>query len=168
MSTEQVENPANIVLQVVSKTIEQWKANNPPAKIEKDTLKLLNKNAEEILFKLLGFDKDSWSGKWKLDHCNGRSGESAAGDYIRKHKALVVQQWLSEVELPELKDVLKKEMKDEAKRIFETEFRQAFRLNVQAHAEQKANELFAAISPELALEKYFKTINLLNNNVSSS
>jgi hypothetical protein len=47
-----LDNPAQIVHAVVIKTIDEWKEKNPPEKIEKDTLKLLNKNAEEILLKL--------------------------------------------------------------------------------------------------------------------
>lgn len=42
----------------------------------------LDSKVQEIVARLLGFES-KW-GRWEVDHCNGRSGESAAGDYVRK------------------------------------------------------------------------------------
>lgn len=165
----QLENPAQIVLTVVSKTIDEWKAKNPPEQIEKDTLKLLNKNAEEILLKLLGFNKDNWGRtKFELDHCNGRSGESAAGDYIRKHQQAVINEWLSQVPMPEMPKTLVAEMTKEAKHRYQSEFQEQFFARVEAHAKAEADKAFESISATLFLDKYTKTLNLITNNVSTS
>jgi hypothetical protein len=164
-----LENPAQIVHAVVTKTIDEWKEKNPPAKIEKDTLKLLNKNAEEILLKLLGFNKDSWGrGNFQLDHCNGRSGESAAGDYIRRHQQEAINKWLSQVPMPEMPKTLITAMKAEAGDRYRRHFQEQFYARVEAHAEAEANKAFDAISATLFLDKYNKTLNLINSNDSPS
>lgn len=142
---------------------------NPPEQIKKDTLKLLNKNAEEIVLKLLGFDKDDWGrNKFKLDHCNGRSGESAAGDYIRKHQQAVINEWLSQVPMPQLPQHLIKEMTAEAEYKFKWQFKEAFLERVEAHAKECADKAFEEISASLALDKYNKTLNLLTSDDSAS
>ena len=166
--SSQLENPAHIVLSVVTQTIDAWKKENTPEVLKKKTKKLLDNNSEEIVYKLLGFDKDSWNGKWKLDHCNGRSGNSAAGDYIRKCQKETIDKWLAEVPLPTLKESMAKQITQEAERIYLGAFREAFKALVQSAAENQAQELFDSVSADLALKKYFKTINLLTDDVSSS
>ena len=168
MATE-IDNPAHIVLSIVTKTVDEWKEKNPPEQIKKDTLKLLNKNAEEILFKLLGFNKDDWGrGKFHIDHCNGRSGESAVGDYIRKHQQETIEEWLRQAPLPELSAALRKEITAEAEHRYRQAFREHFYQRVEDRAKEEADEAFEQISATLALDKYTKTINLLTDNGTAS
>jgi hypothetical protein len=56
--------------------------------------KMLDRRLEMIVCKLLGFDS-RWGG-WTVDHCNGRGGESAAGDWLKEKAADAVRDWLTE------------------------------------------------------------------------
>jgi hypothetical protein len=157
-----MDNPAHIVLEVVNKTVSEWKENNPPEKIKKDTLKILEKNSEEILFQLLGFVKDDWgSGKFRLDHCNGRSGNSAAGDYIRQNQQEAINIWLAATPLPSLTAAMKKEIAGEAQRHYRQTFREQFYQLVENAAKQEADKAFKEISGLLALNKHEKTVRLI-------
>lgn len=158
----QIENPAHIVMAIVAKTIAEWKEQNPPEKIKEQTTKLLNSNAEEIVFNLLGFKKDDWGRKaFQLDHCNGRSGESAAGDYIRKHQQEAINAWLAQAPMPTLTPALKKEITAEAQHRYRQNFKEQFYRLVEDQAKQEANKAFREISGLLALDKHNKTVQLI-------
>jgi hypothetical protein len=62
--------------------------------IADEITKLLDGRVQEIIGKLLGFDAH-W-GVWEVDHCNGRSGSSAAGDWLRDAAQGAVSGWLTE------------------------------------------------------------------------
>lgn len=77
-----------------------------PEYIEKRVHEIINKNVNDVILKLLGFD-NRWmsNGTYEVDHCNGRSGESFVGDYIRSQASEKLKQWadntnISEVKLP--------------------------------------------------------------------
>ena len=61
-------------------------------KLKDDVSRRLDSRLEELISKYMGFN-NHW-GKWELDHCNGRQGESAAGDFIKKEVATTCQEWL--------------------------------------------------------------------------
>jgi hypothetical protein len=80
-------------LTVAEKAREEWLAENSGEdRIKSRVQTILDKRMEETVGKLLGFDT-SW-GKWELDHCNGRSGNSAAGDFIREKAREAIKEWL--------------------------------------------------------------------------
>lgn len=64
---------------------------------------LLDARMEEVVAKLLGFNS-RWRGEWEVDSCNGRMGESAAGDYLREKCGVAVKEWLDKAagDLPPL------------------------------------------------------------------
>jgi len=62
--------------------------------IADEITKLLDGRVQEIIGKLLGFDAH-W-GVWEVDHCNGRSGNSAAGDWLRDAANGAVSEWLTD------------------------------------------------------------------------
>jgi hypothetical protein len=49
----------------------------------------------EIASKLMGFT-DHY-GKWEVDHCNGRSGNSAVGDYLREKCGAAAKEWIDQL-----------------------------------------------------------------------
>lgn len=71
----------------------QW-MNEAEVEIETKIRRMLDRRLQEIVGKLMGFDT-RW-GDWELDHCNGRAGESAAGDWLRSQAGEAVKAWLSE------------------------------------------------------------------------
>lgn len=83
---------------------EWFSKNGTKEQIRRGVLDILNRNVQSIISKLLGFD-DHWGGdRWEVDHCNGRSGNSAAGDFIREQAGEAVNEWLKEQarKLPQL------------------------------------------------------------------
>lgn len=109
--------------------------------IKDEVTRVLNANVQEITAKLLGFD-NRWFYKWELDHCNGRAGNSAAGDYLRKHANDAITEWLSSVQLPPmspaLKGALKKGYVDQLRYRAEGELRELASKNAKALAAEIA------------------------------
>lgn len=62
--------------------------------IESKVRGMLDRRLQEIVGKLMGFD-NRW-GPWEVDNCNGRAGESAAGEWLRSQAGEAVKTWLSE------------------------------------------------------------------------
>lgn len=76
-------NPLNDMLGVVLQAVSDWRAKNTESALKTRVHELLDRNSKEITMKLLGFDS-RYVKQWELDHCNGRAGESAAGDYLKR------------------------------------------------------------------------------------
>jgi len=89
------------VMKAADKAAQEWVDENKPS-IEEKIHELLDRKLTEIVCKLLGFD--GWFGELEIDHCNGRSGESAAGDWLRAAAGDAVKKWLTEQagDLPKL------------------------------------------------------------------
>jgi hypothetical protein len=82
-------NPVDSLLTSIACAVEEWKAKNTKEVIKTTVTELLDKESKQLTLKLLGFE-DRW-GKWEVDHCNGRGGESAAGDYLRIAQKTAIQ-----------------------------------------------------------------------------
>jgi len=83
------------IIQIAKNAIDEWIRTNV---LEEESFKRrikveLDKNQAQILMKLLGFNTD-YGRKWELDHCNGRAGQSAAGEFIKSRMGEEVNQWL--------------------------------------------------------------------------
>ena len=144
----------------------KWLAQNTPETIQKNCLNILNKSKDDILRALLGFEKDSWgSQEWKVDHCNGRAGESAAGDYLRRHQQAAINQWLSQVDMPKMTPSMKKSMEKEALYMFEKTFRRTLEAKVTKYAEDQASAFFNSIieSQKNQVNAQMKALELLLN-----
>ena len=167
MSEKVIPNPSDKLLKHVVEGIDAWIATNPPEKLKADIFKRLDKSRDEIVLKLLGFDS-RYGQSWELDHCNGRSGNSIAGDYLKTHQAAVVNEWLAQAKMPEMSQTLEKALTADAVDRYQYEFRKRFQEIIAAKAKQDAEELFSQISEDSTLEKYFKTIKLLMEENDSS
>jgi hypothetical protein len=66
------------------------------AKVKQMVTRVLDQRLDEIIRLALGFSRDAWSGKWEVDHCNGRAGESAAGKALQTHAKEAVDAWLKD------------------------------------------------------------------------
>ena len=71
---------------------EDWLAEQS---VDDRVIAALNTRVSEIAAKLLGFNC-SWN-RWEVDHCNGRGGESAVGDYLREKCGDGVKKWLDDL-----------------------------------------------------------------------
>lgn len=115
------------------------------AKIETVVNDILDQRVESLVSSLMGFGRDSWQfGEvWKVDHCNGRSGESAAGDWLRERAGEAVRQWLDEQagDLPRLP----KGAIADLRREYLTVLRRELMAAVQRRAIEDAQELLGNI-----------------------
>lgn len=90
----------DVNLDQVKQWIEQAKLSWLNDHLSEDTVRkkvraLLDKNVQLIIMKLLGFDV-RYGREWEIDHCNSRSGNSAAGDFLRSQAGAAVNEWLND------------------------------------------------------------------------
>ena len=156
--------PINVLdqaLPMILEAVQEWKDANCSDKIKDRVKKLLDANSKEVTMKLLGFN-DHW-GKWEIDPCNGRSGESAAGDFIRKTQSEAVKDWLTNVCLPELDDKTKAQFKKQAKQIYQETILRGLRDSVQMRAKVDLDLLVKEITASNQIDNYLKTMQLLSS-----
>ena len=150
------EYPMKEVIPLIEKAINEWHAKNQPEDIVEYIHKKLDKSRDEVLLKLMGFYKDNWKGNWVLDHCNGRSGNSIAGDYLRSVQQDAINDWLSKVALPKLS----KTDSDRIAASFRAEYQRHLKRAVESYAQKKADEharqLVDALVPTPAIDQYLQ------------
>ena len=159
-ATQESINPLDQLLPAIASAVHQWKADNTTESIKLKVTHLLNKNSEEITKKLLGFT-NNW-GKLELDHCNGRSGNSAAGDFIRKTQQDAIEAWLSTVIMPNLTPALAKSLQKQAQREYDEILRNSVKQRVQAIAARDINTVVEKIIDSSGIDKFIQTTKLLN------
>jgi len=157
-------NPLDKLLPAISEAVVEWEEKNTPKKITTTIHKMLDTNRDTIVKKLLGFDSDRWSGKdvWSLDHCNGRAGESAAGDYIRKTAQTAIQEWLSQVKMPTLSASEIKTMQHDMKQVYRNRVGDQLYKLMTSKADRDATELFNQITSSNNIDNYIKAMQLIN------
>lgn len=112
--------------------------------IERRVRDELDKRADAVVVQLLGFDWDSGiRSAWKLDHCNGRAGNSAAGDWLRKRAANEIRAWLDDQagSLPALDDDSVASLRGEYTRVLKYELGKALRKRAEADAAAMVDEI---------------------------
>lgn len=153
-------NPVDGVLEAIALAVAQWKEKNTEETIKKKVVDLLNKNSEEITLKLLGFNNRY--GKWELDHCNGRSGTSAAGDYLTTMQQTAIQEWLQTVTMPKLSNAMKNRLSKDMQHDYEHTLHKVVREAVLRQAEVDAQALISKLTVSNQAENYLKVVKLLH------
>lgn len=123
VSQEEVENHIVENIMLADDAIEEDQTCIFAEAIEKarnDLKTSLENHCKEAVLKSLGFSKDRWSGKWDVDHCNGRMSEitnllSAEIKAQFKQKISVEELGITKRELNELKKAAKKDFLDNFK-----------------------------------------------------
>ena len=155
-------NPINDLLPTVLKSIDKWKEKNSEEALTQRVHKLLDDNAETIVLKLLGFD-NRWD-KWELDHCNGRSGESAAGDYLKQVQQGAIQAWLKNVKLPELNKTLTSVMKKKLEADYKRYLSQFLYEYAREEADKTAKEIIQSLFSQSKVDGMLKLQQLIQSN----
>ncbi len=94
--------------------VEKWKSENlTDEAIEMRITQLLDDKRDDILLKILGFD-NHW-GRWEVDHCNGRDGNSFIGSSIKEMCQKAADKWVEDnfKTLPTIPKSLVKELRKE-------------------------------------------------------
>ena len=111
---------------------------------------MLDKRLEKIVSQHMGFDS-SWS-VWEVDHCNGRSGESAAGDWLRERSGEAAKQWLTKQagNLPDLPKQAIASLRAQYLRSLESAIREQLRKRAVSDAEQAVEKIIADLDAPVA------------------
>lgn len=153
-------NPIDELLPVIAQAVAEWKLNNTTTVVKDKITRLLDANSKEITMKLLGFDH-RWD-KWELDHCNGRSGNSAAGDFIRNSHAEAIKEWLAQVSMPSLDTKTKNKLIKQAQHTYEDYLGRAVRNAMEKKATNDAEQLIAHITQSQQIDKHLQVLKLIN------
>ena len=78
----------------MTEVAQKW-LDDQKTKLESEVVQILNSRREEIVCKLLGFNK-RYGNEWELDHCNGRAGQSEAGQLLASKIQPTVRAWLEQ------------------------------------------------------------------------
>ena len=164
MTMQEAPNPLDKLLPAISEAVLEWEEKNTPKKLTTQIHKMLDTNRDTIVKKLLGFDSDRWSGKdvWALDHCNGRAGESAAGDYIRKTAQSAIQEWLSQVKMPTISANESKSLQHEMRQVYKNRIGDEIHRLVIRKADEDAAAIFNKITKSNDIDHYIKGMQLIN------
>lgn len=162
-SKNPIKKPLDQVIGFVMAAVSHWRKENTEEAIHKKVIDLLDKRSEEMVVKLLGFDL-SW-GEWALDHCNGRSGNSAIGDYLRNTQAVAVKEFFDSLDLKQIvTPAMKNRLIKAIQKDFEYKLECAVRSALEAHTKQYVEKVIQDITTSDDLDGVIKTIKLLETN----
>jgi len=158
-----INSPIDEVFPLMVDALSSWKEANTPEQITKKVHETLEKGSQKILLSLLGFTQDSWDGRWRLDHCNGRNGASMAGDYLTTVQKAAIQEWLGQVKMPELSATLKKQVQSEMVAEYKQRLKAAVREIAIHVANSDAQELIENLTRTDIFTKYQQLQALINS-----
>lgn len=153
-------NPIDELLPVIAQAVQEWRRDNSATQLKNSVKRLLDDNSKEITLKLLGFN-NTW-GRWELDHFNGRSGNSAAGDFLRSVQNEAIQEWLSTVCLPKLEVKITQEIKTQAAREYKRLVLQELSSTLRQQAQMDVKKLLQDLAVSDQIGNYIKTMQLLD------
>lgn len=159
-------NVIDSAIPVIAGAVAEWKSENTEEVLKKRVHDMLDKSSQEIIMKLLGFN-DSW-GRWKLDHCNGRSGNSPAGDYIKSSQQTAVAEWLKTVAMPEISEALKKSLIKEASADYKATLQHKLREYVKQRANHDAALLLSDLIQSKQITNYLAAMQLVSGEGNAS
>ena len=139
--------------EVVERAAKEWtEAHASEQQIKYAVFERLDASRDQIVLKLLGFDK-SWGRDFELDHCNGRAGQSAAGDFIVSAANGAVKAWLAEQvgRLPDLSASARKSLIRFYHETLERELRRELARAAQERASEKAEEIMREVLGDLGV-----------------
>jgi len=153
-------NTQEDLVEVINSALESWHAANTPEAIREKVHKSLDNSSKEVVLKLLGFTSRRGD-RWELDHCNGRSGNSVIGDYLKKTQEQILHEWFAKIPLPELN----KTETAQLSKSFASAYKEAFRSYISKAAVRKAEAdaqaLIDSLSPSKFLDNFMQLQQLL-------
>ena len=145
---------------IINGAIHEWLEKQNPQAIRKKVFDALEAAKDEVVPKLMGFNKGSFGRGWEIDHCNGRAGESTIGDYMRKHVQEGIQQFIDQLNLVSLRPFTKAEI-EAMRRDYREQVINRTRQAVRDKAESDAIRLINSFSVDDLVSTIQKTQQLL-------
>jgi len=152
--------PIDEVLQHITTALEKWKQQQTPEVIKQQVFQKLDRGTEDILLKLLGFNRRYGDG-WEIDHCNGRQGNTAAGDYLRTCQEQAIKAWFEQIQMPIMTPALKKSLEAAYKKEYQYRILRSLEDAAQERAHKDAEELVDTLASSNNINNYLKTLKLL-------
>lgn len=153
-------NPIDSLLVTIATAVESWKVAQDPEELKKTIFNKLDSKRDEVMLKLLGFN-DSW-GKWEVDHCNGRSGESSIGDFLKTAQQKAIKEWLA-TSLPlTLSPKTLSSLQKSVQKEYELSIRRELHSAVRDKADKDLECLLGKILGSNQLANYIKAMKLIN------
>lgn len=137
-------SPVIETVEYIHKAIDSWLEKNSEDQLTQRVHHLLDENQKKIILTLLGFE-NRWGG-WEIDHCNGRSGNTPVGEYIKQTHEDAIQEWLLQVKLPAMSATIKKQIAQEMERHYQSEVRRRMHDMVVAKAQADVDAIMATIN----------------------
>lgn len=158
-----MENPLDSRIPVIAQAVEEWKQQNTEEALADKTKRLLDTHSEQVVMKLLGFNKDRWhDSNWMLDHCNGRAGNSTAGVFLEKVQAETIKEWLSTAVMPKLSKPVLVKLHKNLLGEFEHCYTKALRELVHSEANKAAKAFFDQLVSQNAINKHMQAMELIS------
>jgi hypothetical protein len=123
------------LIQNIEKILNEWHTQNKEPDLRKIIFDKLDKGRDEVLYKLMGF-KPEYNNAWQIDHCNNRSGNSIAGDYLKSTQGAIINEWLAQIALPKLTE----QMRNNLTSSYQAEYQRVFQARVKEFAAMRATE----------------------------
>ena len=166
-TTEQtVTSPLDKVIADISTAMHEWSIEQAKTITDK-VHRRLDQHRDEVLMKLMGFDK-SYGGGWAIDHCNGRNGNSVISDFLKDSQREAVQEWLSQITLPTMTPAFKAKIQKELQRTYENEVSSHTYSMAKAKAHKDINDFMATVFPATLVEKHLQMQALLTPTTSAN
>lgn len=162
----EIEKPVDKVLPLVAQAVNKWQLENTEEKIQKEVYKLLDQSRNEIMFKLMGFD-NHW-GKWELDHCNGRAGESLVSNYLKETQKRALYDWLDSFGQPKINASLQKSLIAIMQREFERTLKESLARRAQQMATEQVDTVLEKLLGSDQVEIYKQLQDLIKGNQTNA
>ena len=109
---------------------------------EQQLHRILDRSAEKLVLSMLGLE-GTLDGRWRIDHCNGRAGESVVGRWLKERCTQAVGNWLLKFQeqLPPPPQDAIDAVREEYAREFRWKLKDAIKSRANSAAQQHAQDL---------------------------
>lgn len=166
MTTENDNLPLNTLVPVVYEAIREWQSELDESAIKNHVKKQLDRSSNRLFLTLLGLESSSGN-SWKVDHCNGRSGESAAGDILRKWHEEAIEEWFRHVAMPSLTEEEAESIRASIKKEYVSTLKRDLTRQARERASLDLSALVQQISQETQTENYRALMELLGTSIEN-
>ena len=152
-------------IQTIEQSVDEWVQENSPAKIKKNVHEHLAKKQKEIMLKILGFEP-TYGDAYKIDHCNGRSGESVIGDYIKANLQPAIHEFVSNFPLelsPKTLEYIHKDIQKEFESKAQYRIKEQMRQGFDKRIQEIQQDYLDAILAQYGIEKGKDPLEAYNN-----
>lgn len=152
-------NPVDQIIAEMATAMHQWQQDRLKD-IKQQVYLRLDAHRDEVLRKLMGFNR-SHDGRWEIDHCNGRGGESAISDWLKTSQKAAIDEWLKATELPQMTAKFKADTEKSLRSSYEGEIRTLSYSMGRAKAQKDMKDLMDKVFTTTLVDRHLQMQDLL-------